>query len=113
MIQAEAKRLSQRKYVTIIRYEPDTDGTEAYFAFHPDFEGCMAQGRTPKEARENLDAAREDIIAYLLENDLPVPEPQPLIGKVLVEPSADKQPPAVQAPKIDSPTMRSLQLQPA
>jgi predicted RNase H-like HicB family nuclease len=44
-------------------------------AFHPELEGCIAQGETPEEAKRNLDILRVEWIESLLEDGLEVPEP--------------------------------------
>jgi predicted RNase H-like HicB family nuclease len=50
-----------------------TDGSYVYIAVAQDLEGCFAQGDTPDEARENLDAFRADYIAHLSEHGRAIP----------------------------------------
>ena len=45
------------------------------FAFHPDLDGCAAQGDTVEEAIANLDAARRLWLKVRLEDGLPIEEP--------------------------------------
>jgi len=45
------------------------------FAFHPDLDGCAAQGDTVEEAIANLDAARRLWLEVRLEDGLPIEEP--------------------------------------
>ena len=45
------------------------------FAFHPDLDGCAAQGEGLEEAVANLDAARRLWIQTRLEEGLPIEEP--------------------------------------
>ncbi len=72
----KAERLANRQYVTIISREKTEDGDRYYVAMHPDLPGCMADGKTPKEAKEELALARIDFIYFLLEDNLPVPDPK-------------------------------------
>ncbi|MBI1800411.1 MAG: type II toxin-antitoxin system HicB family antitoxin [Chloroflexi bacterium] len=81
---ARAKALSSRTYSTVIRYEQDAEGFTGFFADHPELFGCMAQGATAQEAEANLATAREEMIEYLLENNLPVPDPAPMPGAFVV-----------------------------
>jgi antitoxin HicB len=48
---------------------------EGIFVFHPDLDGCAAQGETIEEAISNLDAVRELWLRVRLEDGLPVGEP--------------------------------------
>lgn len=48
---------------------------DGVFAFHPDLDGCAAQGETVEEAISNLDAARDLWIRYRVEDGLPIQEP--------------------------------------
>lgn len=49
-----------------------------FMAYHPELEGCMAQGDTWEEAVENLKSAKYDYLALHLELgwEIPVPEYQ-------------------------------------
>jgi len=98
----EAKRLSNRPYITVLEYETDPEGFTGYFAYHPDLPGCMAQGMTPQEAKANLTEARLFWIQCLLEDGLPVPEPQKWLGKELTPKPVEFD--------VYSPTMRDLQI---
>jgi predicted RNase H-like HicB family nuclease len=71
----EISQLLKRKYVTIIRLEENTEGGYCYVAFHPELPGCMSQGETPEEAKNNLREATEMVIKHLLLHHLHVPEP--------------------------------------
>jgi predicted RNase H-like HicB family nuclease len=70
--------MSDRPYATLVRYEPENNGAPDYIAFHPELPGCFAQGYTPQEAIDNLAEVRLLWIKSLLEDGLPVPEPDPL-----------------------------------
>jgi antitoxin HicB len=48
---------------------------EGVFAYHPDLDGCAAQGATLEEAIASLDAARELWLKVRLEDGLPIEEP--------------------------------------
>jgi predicted RNase H-like HicB family nuclease len=62
-------------------------GKPCFMAYHPELDGCMAQGDTPVEAVKNLASAREDYIKALLNMGQPVPLPK---GIVSVEPARDE-----------------------
>ena len=48
---------------------------DGFFVFHPDLDGCAAQGDTIEEAITNLDAARELWLKVRIEDHLPIEEP--------------------------------------
>jgi antitoxin HicB len=48
---------------------------DGVFAFHPDLDGCAAQGESVGEAISNLDAARKLWLSVRLEDGLSVAEP--------------------------------------
>ena len=68
-----AIELAQRPYlsVTMMTY-PRSD--YPYIAINPNLNGCMAQGKTMQEAKDNLDAFRIDYMEHLLEHGLPIPD---------------------------------------
>lgn len=45
---------------------------EGVFVFHPDLDGCAAQGETVEEALANLDVARRLWLAVRVEDGLPI-----------------------------------------
>ena len=51
---------------------------------HREILGCVSHGDTIPEALEWIELARVDFIYFLLEDGLPVPDPQPLRGHVRV-----------------------------
>ena len=71
-----AEKLAARPYVRRLIQDITTDGGPIFLAINPEFDICKAQGETPIEAFDNLDAVRVDCIAHLLEHKLPVPEPE-------------------------------------
>lgn len=70
-----AEELSKSGYVEIAFREKLTDTEYAYVASTPELKGCVVQGDTIIEARENLKQFRVDYIEHLLDHGLPVPEP--------------------------------------
>ena len=48
---------------------------EGVFAFHPDLDGCAAQGETVAEALGNLEAARKLWLKVRFEDGLPIDGP--------------------------------------
>lgn len=73
----EARRLAFRPYDEVISRDKTTRGDSIYLLENPELPGCMAQGRTIEEARQNLKDARVDYIASLLRDSLSVPQPTP------------------------------------
>ena len=72
----KAEQLAARLYFTVI-YREEIDKEEPYYvAVNPDLPGCRADGNTPEEAKRELVKARVDYIYFLLEDNLPVPEPR-------------------------------------
>jgi predicted RNase H-like HicB family nuclease len=73
----EAEKLAARRYVVVIYRDFDPEeGKHYYVAVNPEIVGCMAVGETLDEARQNLNEARVDVIYFLLEDGLPVPDPR-------------------------------------
>jgi len=72
---AKAESLAGRGYSITIQRDYTSDGEVIYFAQCEELEGCMAQGKTPDEAIQNITVAIEDFIYFLLEDKMPVPAP--------------------------------------
>ncbi|KYH31126.1 type II toxin-antitoxin system HicB family antitoxin [Neomoorella mulderi] len=58
------------KYLIVIE---KADGN--YSAYSPDLPGCVATGKTPREARENMAEAIKMHLQGLKEDGLPIPVP--------------------------------------
>ena len=72
----KAKQLAARPYQMRIFADETTDGEPGYYAVIPEMPGCASDGETVEEAKKNLELALVDFIYFLLEDGLPVPEPQ-------------------------------------
>ena len=72
---ARSKSLASRGYSITIQIDHTTDGEDIYFAQCEELDGCMAQGKTPEKAIQNMIVAIEDFIYFLLEDEMPVPKP--------------------------------------
>jgi predicted RNase H-like HicB family nuclease len=59
-----------------------------YSAYSPDLPGCVATGRTQKEAEANMHAAVEMHVQGLLDDRLPVPVTHSSAAYVLLAPQA-------------------------
>ena len=77
-----AKELAIRPYQVQIFCDEYEDGESTYFVRTPEILGCVSHGDTIAEALEWIESARVDLIYFLLEDGLPVPDPQPLCGQV-------------------------------
>lgn len=55
-----------------------------YSAYSPDLPGCVATGNTKEETEDNMHKAIEMHIQGLLEDGLPIPEPQALAEYIAV-----------------------------
>lgn len=56
-----------------------------YSAYSPDLPGCVATGATVEEAERNMHIAVQMHIQGLLEDNLPVPQPQSLAEYMAVD----------------------------
>lgn len=77
----QAEELAGRPYTEIMFRDKTTDDDYVYMAVTPELDGCMAQGETMRDARENLRLFRIDYIEHLLENNLTVPEPASMVAR--------------------------------
>lgn len=77
-LRSKAEKLARRPYIIKVLRDQTTDDQPIYFARNPELEGCFGQGNTPSEATEDLLDARIDYILSLLEDGLPVPDPNRL-----------------------------------
>jgi predicted RNase H-like HicB family nuclease len=71
-----AEMRAARSYTVQINKSETAGGRTVYVAASPELDGCIAQGDTEEEAEANLRMARVDYIESLLEDGLPVPDPQ-------------------------------------
>lgn len=58
---------------------------ENYSAFSPDLPGCVATGKTPLEARQNMAEAIKMHLQGLKEDGLPIPTPTALAEYVQLD----------------------------
>lgn len=72
----KASELAQRAYTIEVTPDKTTDGEAAYTAYVVELDGCLGQGATAEEAEADVRLAMVDYIASLIEDGLPVPEPQ-------------------------------------
>ena len=79
-----AKELARRPYQAQIFCDEYEDGEPTYFVRTPEILGCVSHGDTIPEALEWIEFARVDLIYFLLEDGLPVPDPQPLRGHIRI-----------------------------
>ena len=56
-----------------------------YAAYSPDLPGCIATGTNPEETETNMQEAIQLHIRGLIEDGLPIPEPQSVAGYVMIE----------------------------
>lgn len=70
-------------YVTIVVEDEDTARCPCFIAFHPELEGCLAQGRTASEAIENLKEASDLYVESLREDGLDIPPPQTTVTQTV------------------------------
>ncbi len=77
--QRRLREYMARQYNTTITPDVRSDGTPCFVAKHPELPGCMSDGDTPGEAKENLRDAKELYILSLIEDGLEVPLPQTVV----------------------------------
>jgi predicted RNase H-like HicB family nuclease len=75
-LRQKAEILAERPYFVKVVQDETTEGEKVWVASNPELEGCFGQGVTQEEAEINLKEARIDFIHSLLEDNLPVPDPQ-------------------------------------
>lgn len=56
-----------------------------YSAYSPDLPGCIATGTNPEETEMNMQEAIQLHIQGLIEDGLPIPEPQSIAGYAMIE----------------------------
>jgi predicted RNase H-like HicB family nuclease len=69
----KAEGLARQTYTVDVERDETTDGQPVYVARVRELEGCISQGKTDKEAKENVKRAMVDYIYSLLEDGLPIP----------------------------------------
>jgi predicted RNase H-like HicB family nuclease len=74
-LEKRAKKLASRPYSVEYIEDETTNGEPVIVASHPELYGCIAQGKTLREALKELADARREYILSLLEDGLPVPQP--------------------------------------
>jgi predicted RNase H-like HicB family nuclease len=79
----EAYELACRPYQAIIWHSDDEP--DIWYVRHPELPGCMSDGRTPAEAEDNLLDARLLYIQCLLDDGIPVPEPDTAVRRLVIE----------------------------
>lgn len=73
--------MTNEAYVTVVFLE---QSTSLYVAFHPELNGCIAQGETRNEALDNLNSFRPEYLNHLKKHNLPIPTPLNLAVERLV-----------------------------
>ncbi len=80
-----AKKLASRSYQVHVFPDESTEGDPCFVATVPELPVCMSDGDTVEEAISNIESAKVDFIYFLLEDGLPVPEPQMLAPYTCVD----------------------------
>ncbi len=68
--------LAEKPYSIEVIKDKTTTGKSIYLLVHHELDGCMAQGQTIEEGMSNLRDATREYILSLLEDGLPIPEPE-------------------------------------
>jgi predicted RNase H-like HicB family nuclease len=71
----KAEQLAMQPYLVLVMKDTTIHGDPIYLAVNQEIEGCMAHGKTSKEAIENLREARADYIQVCLLSNVPIPTP--------------------------------------
>lgn len=75
-----------KEVMRMYRYLIVIEKTEGnYSAYSPALPGCVATGKTREEAEEKMQVAIETHVRGLIEDDLPVSEPQSFASYVTVQ----------------------------
>ena len=81
-------------YPAKIKYIPDD---KSYLVEFPDLPGCLTEGKTLEEARQNAREALTGYLASIFERNLKIPEPSGLKGKSIhqIEPEPEVSVPVI------------------
>ncbi len=71
----EAKRMAMQPYSVAIIHDATDRGEDYFIAKNPELDGCMAYGKTPEIAFDNLREARVDYIQVCLLSGISIPPP--------------------------------------
>ena len=71
----EAERMAMQPYSVAIIHDVTDRGEDYYIAKNPELDGCMAHGKTPEIAFDNLSEARVDYIQVCLLSSISFPAP--------------------------------------
>ena len=82
----KANKFASKSYLTVVTLDETTDGQPVYLARNLELPNCLGQGLTYEEAVQDLQLARVDYIYSLLEDNLPIPEPDHLAYAVRTQP---------------------------
>lgn len=80
----EAKKLAARPYQLHFFPDESTVGETGYYVRVPEMPGCVSDGATVEEARNNIQDALVDFIYFLLEDGMEVPEPMPVGSRAVM-----------------------------
>ena len=98
----------QPRYYAGLPYTPEiheevVDGSRCYTATNKELPGCRGMGKTAEEAIEDLNVARYEYIASMIEDGVQVPLPQSTIQNqsfASPQPFFTIQPPVISAPVV-------------
>lgn len=71
IIEIDTKPDNSTKYAMVVKIDEDEDG--GYVATVPELPGCISQGETRTQARENLEEAISLYLEYMLESGMTLP----------------------------------------
>lgn len=86
-----------RTYRSTVRPGQLTDGTPCFVAEHPDIDGAIVHGATEREALDNLEQARELILASMIAANEELPKPSGVSSAIMTSGMMSAVPAAVAA----------------
>ena len=81
----KAEEIAARGYQVQVEREDEHEGPPIYVAYVPEIPDCVAQGDSPEHAKAELRIILVDVISYLLESNLEVPQPRTRRGSATVQ----------------------------
>jgi len=100
-IRQQAETLAKRAYISVVAKEMTEANEPVFIARNLEIPNCIAEGDTPEASLQMLAEMREDIIAHMLEFNLPVPDPRTITSgtmNLFLEQSAEHSSPQQSVP---------------
>ena len=78
----QAEIIAAMDFQVLVDREDDHEGSPIYVAHIAEIPECAAQGASPEQAQAELREILVDVIRYMLESGIDVPQPRARAGRV-------------------------------